>query len=274
MNREPAVFLLAYAFTGYCILVMVLSNQDFAYGEDICTKSTEYEESGDAVTTYFINPYVDFVDNAISGFYLLVAFLNEIGTEILKAVITLFVVIDPIGIVPLFATFTEKMQPRERRSISQTATITAGILLFVFAIAGTQIFAIFGIDVFSFMIAGGVLLFIVSIELLTHGAWRFEQDIRRDDSGVVPLAFPLLAGPGSITSVIILYQTSGIIITILSIMIVLSLTYIILFLASPIYHFLGKRGSTVITRVFAVLVAAFAIQYIVEGIRQVYFTMF
>jgi len=144
----------------------------------------------------------------------------------------------------------------------------------VFAIAGTQIFAIFGIDVFSFMIAGGVLLFIVSIELLTHGAWRFEQDIRRDDSGVVPLAFPLLAGPGSITSVIILYQTSGIIITILSIMIVLSLTYIILFLASPIYRFLGKRGSTVITRVFAVLVAAFAIQYIVEGIRQVYFTMF
>lgn len=279
MNREPAVFLLAYAFTGYCILVMVLSNQDFAYGEDICTKSTEYEERGvckrgDAVTTYFINPYVDSVDNAISGFYLLVAFLNEIGTEILKAVITLFVVIDPIGIVPLFATFTEKMQPRERRSISQTATITAGILLFVFAIAGTQILAIFGIDVFSFMIAGGVLLFIVSIELLTHGAWRFEQDIRRDDSGVVPLAFPLLAGPGSITSVIILYQTSGIIITILSIMIVLSLTYIILFLASPIYRFLGKRGSTVITRVFAVLVAAFAIQYIVEGIRQVYFTMF
>ena len=264
MIREPAVFLLAYAFTGYCILVMVLSSQDFAYGEDICTKSAEYEESdackrGDAATTYLINPYVDSVDNAISGFYSLVVFLNEIGTETVKAVITLFVVIDPIGIVPLFATFTEKMQPRERRSISQTATITAGILLFVFAIAGTQIFAIFGIDVFSFMIAGGVLLFIVSIELLTHGAWRFEQDIRRDDSGVVPLAFPLLAGPGSITSVIILYQTSGIIITILSIMIVLSLTYIILFLASPIYRFLGRRGSTVITRVFAVLVAAFAV---------------
>jgi hypothetical protein len=64
MNREPAVFLLAYSFTGYCILVMVLSNQDFAYGEDICTKCTEYEESGvckrgDAVTTYFINPYVN-----------------------------------------------------------------------------------------------------------------------------------------------------------------------------------------------------------------------
>jgi multiple antibiotic resistance protein len=279
MNREPAVFLLAYAFTGYCILVMVLSSQDFAYGEDICTKIAEYEESDackrdDAATTYLINPYVDSVDNAVSGFYSLVVFLNEIGTEIVKAVITLFVVIDPIGIVPLFATFTEKMQPRDRRSISQTATITAGILLFVFAIAGTQIFAIFGIDVFSFMIAGGVLLFIVSIELLTHGAWRFEQDIRRDDSGVVPLAFPLLAGPGSITSVIILYQTSGIIITILSITIVLSLTYIILFLASPIYHFLGRRGSTVITRVFAVLVAAFAIQYIVEGIRQVYFTMF
>src|SRR5918994_2223261 len=107
MNREPAVFLLAYAFTGYCILVMVLSNQDFAYGEDICTKSAEYEESdackrGDAATTYLINPYVDSVDNAISGFHSLIVFFSfEIGTEVVKAVITLFVVIDPIGIVPL-----------------------------------------------------------------------------------------------------------------------------------------------------------------------------
>jgi multiple antibiotic resistance protein len=214
------------------------------------------------------------VEDAVPGLHLLVEYLNDEGIEIAKSVITLFVVIDPIGIVPLFASFTEKMQPKDRRSISQTATVTAGVLLFVFAIAGTQIFAIFGIDVFSFMIAGGILLFIVSIELLTHGAWRFGQDVRRDDSGVVPLAFPLLAGPGSITSVIILYQTSGIITTILSITIVISLTYIILLLVSPIYRVLGRRGSMVVTRVFAVLVAAFAVQYIVEGIRQIYFTMF
>jgi multiple antibiotic resistance protein len=201
-------------------------------------------------------------------------FLNEFGFEVVKAVITLFVVIDPIGIVPLFASYTERMQPRDRKSISRMATITAGVLLFVFAIAGTQIFAILGIDIFSFMIAGGILLFIVSIELLTHGAWRFGGDTSTDGSGVVPFAFPLLAGPGAITSVIISYQTSGIMVTILSIAIVIAITYLILLLAVPIYRFLGKRGSMVITRVFAIIVAAFAVQYIVEGVRQIQVTMF
>src|ERR687889_1305043 len=215
--------------------------------------------------------FINLISNTLQRFF---AGSDLFGHNIVKYTIALFVVIDPIGTVPLFIALTENMQKGERKAVSKIAVVTAGVLLIVFAVAGTQILSIFGITIFSFLIAGGVLLFIVSIELLTYGAWRFEQDIRRDDSGVVPLAFPLLAGPGSITSVIILYQTSGIIITILSIMIVLSLTYIILFLASPIYRFLGRRGSTVITRVFAVLVAAFAVQYIVEGIRQVYFTMF
>jgi multiple antibiotic resistance protein len=200
-------------------------------------------------------------------------FLNKYGIDILKAVITLFVVIDPIGIVPLFASLTQKMQRNEQKAVSQTATITAGVLLFVFAIAGNQIFSIFGIDIFSFMIAGGVLLFIVSIELLTHGAWRFGGDTHSDQSGVVPLAFPLLAGPGAITTVIISYQSTGLIVTILSIAIVIATTYMILSLANPIYRILGRRGSMVITRVFAVLVAAFAVQYIVEGTKQIYLTI-
>ena len=201
-------------------------------------------------------------------------FLTTFGATILKSVITLFVVIDPIGIIPLFASLTEKMQRNEIKAVSQTATITSGVLLFVFAIAGTQIFTLFGIDIFSFMIAGGVLLFIVSIELLTHGEWRFGGDtIRRGETGVVPLAFPLLAGPGAITSVIISYQTAGLVVTIFSIAIVIAITYIILLLVNPIYRILGRRGSMVITRVFAVIVAAFAVQYIVEGTRQIYLTM-
>ena len=234
---------------------------------EICGKNINYMTYSNTFTIVLAS------DAVADPFQLISTFLDEYGNEILKAVITLFVVIDPIGIIPLFASFTEKMQSKDRKAISQTATITAGVLLFVFAIAGTQIFAIFRIDVFSFMIAGGVLLFIVSIELLTHGAWRFGGDTRNDDSGVVPLAFPLLAGPGAITAVIISYQTSGVIVTIISIAIVIAITYVILLLVIPIYRILGRRGSMVITRVFAVLVAAFAVQYIVEGIKQFYFTM-
>jgi multiple antibiotic resistance protein len=279
LNRKSRNSLFAYLL-GICYLMFMLSIcQDFAYGTEFCMNYAELGgkdicKTSAAATSGLTDPFHKSVNNTIPSSHVIVEFVNEVGIDIVKAVITLFVVIDPIGIIPLFASFTERMRPEERRSISQTATITAGVLLFVFAIAGTQIFSIFGIDVFSFMIAGGILLFIVSIELLTHGSWRFGQDVRRDDSGVVPLAFPLLAGPGSITSVIILYQTSGVIVTVLSIIIVISLTYIILLLASPIYRVLGRRGSMVVTRVFAILVAAFAIQYIVEGIRQIYSTIF
>jgi multiple antibiotic resistance protein len=247
-----------------------------SFGESICEFNKEYKVDNCkkipiTLATGTLNTSTEGV--IAKPLRMMSVFLNEFGIEVMKAVITLFVVIDPIGIVPLFASYTERMQTHDRRSVSKTATITAGVLLFVFALAGTQIFAILGIDIFSFMIAGGILLFIVSIELLTHGAWRFGGDTSTGGSGVVPFAFPLLAGPGAITSVIISYQTSGIMVTILSITIVIAITYLILLLAAPIYRFLGKRGSMVITRVFAIIVAAFAVQYIVEGVRQIYVTM-
>jgi multiple antibiotic resistance protein len=248
---------------------------NISYGEFVCESNEE--DSGNCREISIMlgtdTPNTP-TDGVISKpVQLMSEFLNEFGIEVVKAVITLFVVIDPIGIVPLFASYTERMQTKDRKSLSKMATITAGVLLFVFAIAGTQIFAILGIDIFSFMIAGGILLFIVSIELLTHGAWRFGGDTGTDGSGVVPFAFPLLAGPGAITSVIISYQTSGIIVTIVSIAIVIAITFLILLLAVPIYKFLGKRGSMVVTRVFAIIVAAFAVQYIVEGVRQIHVTL-
>ncbi|HET7345356.1 MAG TPA: MarC family protein [Nitrososphaeraceae archaeon] len=202
--------------------------------------------------------------NAISN----TSFVNEL----IKSTIALFVVIDPIGSVPLFIAITEKMGKEERKSISKVAIITAAALLVVFAVAGTQILTIFGITVFSFMVAGGVLLFIVAIELMLHGAWRFgvEGGSVPGESGVVPLAFPLLAGPGAITSVIISFQTAGLIVTILSIAIVISVTYLVLRLINPIYNLLGRRGSMIITRVFAVFIAAIAVQYIVQAAKHLF----
>ena len=189
--------------------------------------------------------------------------------DLLKSTIALFVVIDPVGNVPLFIALTEKLGKTERNSILKIAVITAAILLFTFAVAGTQIFFVFGITISSFMIAGGILLFIIAIELLTHGFWRFGTGLgTTGESGIVPLAFPLLAGPGAITSVIISFQTAGLIVTIMSISIVIGLTYLVLKLVNPINRLLGKRGSMIITRVFAILIAAIAIQYIVQGIRN------
>jgi multiple antibiotic resistance protein len=197
-------------------------------------------------------------------------YLDKLLNDLLKSTIALFVVIDPIGSVPLFIALTERMQKKERKSVSTSAIITAAALLVVFAVAGTQILSLFGITIFSFMIAGGVLLFIVSIELLTHGVWRFggSGSSSSSDSGIVPLAFPLLAGPGAITSVIISFQSYGILVTMLSISIVIGITFVVLLLINPIYRVLGKRGSMIVTRVFAVFIAAIAVQYMIEGMRH------
>ena len=198
----------------------------------------------------------------------LFSFLNIFGDDLLRSTIALFVVINPIGIIPLFASITQKMQKKERNRVLKTTVITAGALLMTFAVAGTQILSIFGITISSFMIAGGILLFVVSIELLTHGGWRFGGTVS-DESGVVPLAFPLLAGPGAITTVILSFQTSGLIVTTLSIAIVIGLTYIVFYLTGTIYRILGRRGSLIITRIFAVLVAAIAVQYVVDGLKTI-----
>ena len=191
-------------------------------------------------------------------------------TDLVRSTIALFVVIDPIGSVPVFIVLTQKMERTERASVTKTAIITAAGLLFVFAVAGTQILSIFSITISSFMVAGGILLFIVSIELLTHGEWRFGGAGAQGESGVVPLAFPLLAGPGAITAVIISFQTAGLIVTALSILIVIGITYVVLRYIDRIYRVIGRRGSIIVTRVFAVIIAAIAVQFIVDGARTLF----
>ena len=118
------------------------------------------------------------------------------------------------------------------------------------------------------MVAGGALLFIVSLEIMRHGVLRnIENDIQ--GPGVIPIAFPLNHGPGAITSVIISQQKDGLVVTIISIIIVISITYLILRSIGPIYRILGNRGSEVISRIFAVIFTAIAIEYIVEGLRNI-----
>lgn len=190
-------------------------------------------------------------------------------TDIITSVIALFVVIDPIGNIPLFIAFTKKLEKAEHKTVSKTAIFTAAALLLLFGMAGTQILQLFGITIFSFMIAGGTLLFIIAIELLTYGEWRFAGGVK-EEIGVVPIAFPLLTGPGSITAVIISYQTSGFLITFSSIIIVMAITYVILRMVNPIYKVLGNRGSMIVSRVFAVIIAAIAVEYIVKGIKNLF----
>ncbi len=234
---------------------MIVSEENLAY---------------DSLIERIISPIRQFIDLAYSKFMSSSVISDTFTDDLLKSVISLFVVVNPIGKVPLLITLTQKMEKQNKKLVSKNAIITTAVLLTVFALAGIQLLSIFGISIFSFMIAGGILLFIISIEFLTHGEWRYSGSSTSGDSGIVPLAFPLLAGPGAITTVIISLQAYGWIVSIISIVFVVTVTYVVFHLENPILKILGRRGSIVTTRVFAIFLAAIAVQYIVEGLRQLF----
>jgi multiple antibiotic resistance protein len=203
--------------------------------------------------------------NFINGIFVIP---DNFFNKILTYTIQLLAVVEPFGIIPILINLTKKMEKETSKALSKSAAITSALLLMIFGIAGTQILAAFGITVNSFMVAGGALLFIVSLEIMRHGALRnLENDLQ--GPGIIPIAFPLIAGPGAITSVIISEQKDGPIVTLLSIVIVIGITYLVLRSINSIYRILGNRGSEVISRIFAVILAAIAIQYIVEGLRNI-----
>ncbi|MEM2464845.1 MAG: MarC family protein [Candidatus Bathyarchaeia archaeon] len=182
-----------------------------------------------------------------------------------KSVISLFIIVDPLGNIPIFIGLTEGLREKERRKVFRTATITGFILLLAFAVAGNQILNVFGIKLPSFMIAGGILLLIIAIRILVVG-WE-EHKLTPESIGAVPIAVPLLVGPGAITTTILSLQEFNIPVTVVSVVIVFTITWLILRYIEPLYRVLGKNGSTIIARVMALLIAAIAIQYIISGLK-------
>lgn len=184
----------------------------------------------------------------------------------MKMVIALFIVVDPLGNVPIFMSLTDNMDKSQRRKTFRLAIITGLILLTFFSLVGQNILTLFGITLDSFMIAGGILLLIVAIRLLVVGGWGEKIEIV-ESVGAVPIGCPLLVGPGAITTSILNLQTSDIIITLTSVLLTFTIVWFILRYIDPIYRILGRNGSLVITRVMALLIASIAVQYIIEGVK-------
>jgi len=189
--------------------------------------------------------------------------------ELLKAVVALFIIVDPLGNVPIFITLTEKMDVAERKKTFRVAILVAFVLLMVFTVIGQQLLNIFGISLHSFMIAGGILLLVLAIKILVFGGWE-EKVISPESVGAVPIACPLLVGPGAITTTIVIIQTAGIIVTLVAVLVISLIVWVVLNFIDPIYNFLGRTGSAVVARVMAIFIAAIAIGFIMQGL-QVYF---
>ena len=189
--------------------------------------------------------------------------------DLVRATIALLVVVDPAGLVPVAISLTKRMSHEERRSTFRVAFLAAFVLLVLFALVGRELLLLFGITVYSFMIAGGILLLILAMQMIFRGAF-VEPGAPAEDVGVVPIAFPLLVGPGAITTTIVILQAWGIVVALLSIAIVMALTWLVLRYLDRIDSLLGSRGTAGLSTLMAVFIAAIAVQFILTGIQYYY----
>jgi len=190
--------------------------------------------------------------------------------------IPLFAVIDPFAALPLYMSLTTGLSEAQKRRIVKEASLTAIVLLIFFAFLGIYILDFMGISIEALMIAGGLLMLLVSLEMVKEGdkprSTKKKVALHEEtgDIGIVPLGTPMLAGPGAISLVIILMgkypgEWLSIVISIVSIII---LTALIFLGSNIISKIMGEKGSRAFTRVMGLLVAAFAVQYILDGIAQ------
>lgn len=201
----------------------------------------------------------------------------EIGF-LITAFTTLFVIIDPIGLAPIFLAMTQGMSDERRRRIGLRACIAAIGILFAFGLFGEKILTFIGISMPAFRIAGGVLLFLTALDMLFERrtprregrAEKAEEE--HHDPSIFPLAIPLLAGPGAIATVILLTdQAEGLLgfFAIMAILLaVLSCSFSMFLLAGRLERALGRTGILVLTRIFGMLLAALAIQFILDGLAD------
>jgi multiple antibiotic resistance protein len=211
--------------------------------------------------------------------------MNEVITFDILYFITvftaIFAIVDPIGNIPIFYSITQRYSKEERLKIIKTAIITALIVLVVFGLIGNYIFMLFHITIPAFRIAGGLLLFRVAFNMLygvTPGTKTTQREkeeaIEKEAVGIVPMGIPLLAGPGSISTVM-LYNSNGnivnIIIVFISIFTTLIITYILLRNLDRIFNKLGRVGTHAISRIMGLILAAIAIQFLINGIHQIVF---
>jgi multiple antibiotic resistance protein len=197
----------------------------------------------------------------------------------ISALLTLFVVVDPIGLAPTFLAVTEGLPRAARRSVAVRASIIAGVVLAGAALIGDWLLATLSISLSAFRIAGGLLLFSIASEMVfgvrmqREGA-EAEQAVEEHVRNIAafPLAIPLLAGPGAITAMVLLAGRANRDVALLAILIgvvalVAAACLIAFLLAGRISRLLGMTGNIVLSRLLGVLLAALAVQYVVDGIR-------
>lgn len=196
-----------------------------------------------------------------------------------SAFVTLFVTIGPIETAVIFASLTSGVHRPDRRALALRSVLIAGAVLLVFALGGRAVLSLLHVSLAAFLVAGGVLLFLqaLSLTFANAGLSSISSDERRQarkpgDIAVFPLAFPLIAGPGSLAAVVLLAGRSETVLDIAAILLMLGaclvLTYLAMRASDLLVRRLGETGTDVVGRLSGVLLAGLAVQFIFDGLRQ------
>src|SRR5689334_15186058 len=199
---------------------------------------------------------------------------NVVQFTLLTLTSVLFIV-NPIAVIPTYLVITQKETDQQRARTAKRACIAAAAILVAFAVAGRQIFSVFGITIDAFRVAGGLILWVVAMDML-HGERRTQegqQEITegatKEDVALAPLAMPMLAGPGAISTIMVLSsQAAGMaekIAVFVAILITMAIAWVVLRVGDKVVLRMGETGIRVMTRIMGLLLAAIAMQFVISG---------
>lgn len=198
--------------------------------------------------------------------------------QLITAFVTLFVIVDPVGLAPLFVALTRGMDNAQRRAIGLRASVVAIGLLTLFGLAGKGLLDFIGISMPAFRIAGGLLLFVTAFDMLFERRTQRREDkvseeeaLDDHDPSVFPLATPLIAGPGALATMILLVGRAGpgwqgVLAIHLVMVAVVACCFGMFLVAGPIERALGRTGANVVTRLLGMLLAALSVQFVIDGV--------
>ncbi len=189
-----------------------------------------------------------------------------------EAILALFAIVDPIGNIPMFMSVVEHVPAGQSRKALNTAVIVAVSILVIFSFAGKQILTrVFGIQIYDLQIAGGILLLIIAIDHLLFGTLRRSVSVNGTASpyeiGCIPLACPILAGPGAMVTSLTTLETSGPVVAVAAIAVVFGILWLIMKFIGPLQKLLGRLFCMVFSKVMCMFIAAIGVHMAMSGLQ-------
>lgn len=193
--------------------------------------------------------------------------------------VSIFAIVNPVGTIPTFVALTAGYSRAERQKVITKAILVAAGVLLLFGLAGERIFEVFSITIPAFRIAGGILIFKVAFDMLQGERPKADSNdqeiadaLERENIGITPLGVPLLTGPGAITTVMILVATNlgagDRMLIYGAVLLVFAASYLLLMVGERLFQLMGRSGLQVFTRIMGLILAAIAVQFVVNGISQ------